>query len=285
MSTLINVLLVRICRMNNYKYVCLILFAVILSSGCVTNKQYTFFQKDDLYNQTVVEDSIYSVYDLPSFEYRLQSYDILSIKIFSLTDEEFDFFKKDPTAERSNQIQSEAGQLINGYLVDQNGYITLPVEGKVKLAGLSISEAEDHLREIADNYLDEPLIEVKLLNYRFTVHGEVNQPGTISTYNYAVSIPEALGLAGGLGDLADKDNIKIIRRINNKNVVFYINLLEEDFFGNEQYYVHSNDIIIVPPLKQRPFRKYFTQNLSVFNSSVSVILVGLNLYFLLSSDR
>lgn len=256
------------------------IFVVVLANSCVTNKQYTYFQKHDLY-QKPVEDSVYRTYSIPSFGYKLKPYDILSIKFFSLTGAELNIFKREQQ-QSGGMMQGEAA-LLGGYLLDENGEVSFPDVGKVQLAGLTLFEAEDKLQRIANLYLEEPIIEVKLLNYRFTMLGEVNGEGVLSTFNYAVSIPEAIGMAGGLTDLADKSNIKIIRRVGDTNEVFYVNLLEEDFFNNNKRYIHSNDIIVVPPLKQRPFRKYFSQNLSVFNSTISVVLVGLNLYFLLKT--
>ncbi|MGK7389510.1 MAG: polysaccharide biosynthesis/export family protein [Candidatus Cyclobacteriaceae bacterium M2_1C_046] len=256
-------------------------FILLSFTSCVTNKQYAYFQKDDLYKQNV-EDSVYRTYNLPDFEYKLRPYDILNIKFYSLTGEELNIFKREQMTD-SRVMQGEAA-LLGGYLIDEYGKVSFPVVGKVELSGLSLSEAEEKLKNIAAIYLEEPVVEVKLLNYRFTLLGEVNNEGVQSTFNYAITIPEAIGMAGGLSDLADRGNLKIIRKINEKNVIFYVNLLEEDFFNNSKFYIHPNDVIVVPPLKQRPFRKYFTQNLAVFNSSISVILVGLNLYLLLSSD-
>lgn len=267
--------------MKFFKLAILLLF-IVAGSSCVTNKQYAYFQEGDLYQKSV-EDSIYRVYNLPSFEYKLRPYDILSIQFHSLTGESLNIFKREQ-ASGAAPMQGEAA-LLGGYLIDEEGSISFPVVGKLKLEGLTLSEAEAKLRQMAAKYLEEPVVEVKLLNYRFTILGEVNKEGVQSTFNYAVTIPEAIGMAGGLSDLADRSNIKIIRKIEDRNIVFYVNLLDEDFFSNKYFYIYPNDVIVVAPLKQRPFRKYFTQNLSVFNSTISVVLVGLNLYFLLSTDN
>lgn len=273
---------IYICKMNFFKAFGLFLI-IGFASGCVTNKQYAYFQQDDLYQESV-EDSVYRSYPIPSFDYKLKPYDILSIRFFSLTGAELNVFKREQQEASGNMMRGDAA-LLGGYLLDENGEVSFPDVGKVQLAGLTLFEAEDKLREIANLYLEEPVIEVKLLNYRFTILGEVNGEGVLSTFNYAVSIPEAIGMAGGLTDLADKANVKIIRRVGDSNEVFYVNLLEEDFFNNRNRYIYSNDIIVVPPLKQRPFRKYFSQNLGVFNSTISVVLVGLNLYFLLTNTN
>ena len=88
---------------------------------------------------------------------------------------------------------------------------------------------------------------------------------------------EAIGMAGGLGELADLKNVKVVRQVEDIAEVHYVNLLEEEFIESPFYYVHPNDIIIVPPLRQRPFRNYFGENLGLIVSSLSLFLLVLSL--------
>ena len=113
----------------------------------------------------------------------------------------------------------------------------------------------------------------RLLNYRLTVLGEVNKEGVVPIGNNRVSMIEAIALAGGLGELADRTNIKLIRQRNGTAEVFYFDVLKEDFFTSPLYYAQQNDIIIVPPLRQRTYKKYFLQNVSLVLSTISVVLV------------
>ena len=258
-----------------------LLLLIAATTSCVTNKKYQYLQKNDVNARAdaFLKDSILRTYPLDDFEYKLQSEDILSIRFYSLTPVEFDFFSLKQTQGRGgNQLQSAASGLVSGYLVDENGDIEFPVVGKVKVSGLSIFEAQNHIQEIADQYLREPLVEVRLLNFRFTVLGEVNGEGVYNSLNNRIHLLEAIGLSGGFTDLADKANIKIIRQNGRQAEVYYLNLLEEEFLASPRYYVNQLDVIVVPPLKQRPYQQYFGKNLSLFISSLSLLLIVIGLF-------
>jgi polysaccharide export outer membrane protein len=245
---------------------------MVLLTSCVTNKKVQYAQKDDVNKNSNPKDSILRTYHPVPFDYRIQPNDALYIRFASLTTEEFDFFK-----EANLQSGGARNFAVTSELVDTDGNIIFPVVGKVKVTGLTVFEVQDKLQNIANQYLESPVVKVRLVNFRFSMLGEVNTEGTINTYNNRTNILEAIGLAGGLGELADRSNIKIIRQKEGVTEVGYVNLLSEDIIHSPYYYLNQNDVLIVPPLKQRPFRKYFGQNVSLFVSSVSLLLLVITL--------
>lgn len=252
-------------------------FCIFLLGSCVSNKKFVLLQKEDVNKQYLPIDSVVRSYVSTSFDYKIQPEDIISVRFESLTPKDFDFFNQDKSTQNGNINLTQGNAMLIGELVDKNGEIPFPFLGKVKVSGLSVFEIQDKLQVISSQYLDQPVVKVRLLNFRFTVLGEVNREGTITLNNNRTNYMEALGLAGGMTDLADRANIKLIRQRNGKTEVQYINLLEEDFIQSPNYFVHQSDILIVPPLKQRPYRKYFGQNISLIISSLSLLLITISL--------
>lgn len=252
----------------------LLVVSILVFGSCVTNKKFQLMQKNDVNKQNIASDSVVRKYTLEPFDYKIQTNDILSVRFESLTPKEYDFLSKglDPIAGNAAFV---GGALLIGDLVDPNGEIPFPVVGKVKVAGLSVYEAQEYLQTIANKYLESPIVKVRLLNYRFTILGEVNKEGVVTINNNRVNLLEGLGLAGGITDLADKSSVKLLRQNGEKTEIIYLNLLDENFINSPYYYIHQNDVVIVPALKQRPFRKYFGQNLSLILSSISLFVIVL----------
>ena len=252
----------------------LLFFAGVILSSCVPNRKFVYLQKNDLGKKDLAKDTTTRKYDVEPFDYKVQTNDILSIRYNSLTSKEFDVLGQPGQQTTGNLI---GGALLMGDIVDEKGEVPMPVVGRVKVAGLSIFQIQDTLQKLANVYLEAPIVKVRLLNYRATFLGEVIKEGSITFNNNRVTLPEGIGLAGGLNELADRANIKIIRQVGSKAEVYYVNLLDEDLIKSPYYYVHQNDIIVVPALKVRPYRTYFGQNLSLILSSVSLLLLIITL--------
>lgn len=257
----------------------LLFFTALLAlSSCVTNKKILYLQREgDLKKKDTPPDTAVRHYDLVNFDYKVQTNDIIAVRYQSLTEKEFDIMNQQnqPVGNQGGGIGT--GALLLGDLVDEKGEIPMLVVGKVKVAGLTIFQIQDTLQHLANLYLESPIVKVRLLNYRATILGQVIHEGSITFGNNRVSLMEAIGLAGGFNDMADRSNVKLIRQTESKTEIHYINLLKEDFLSSPYYYVHQNDVLIVPPLKQRTYHLYFGQNMALILASISILLLVVTL--------
>jgi polysaccharide biosynthesis/export protein len=254
--------------------------ALFVFGACVPAKKLVYLQNKDLKNRKdIPRDSVLRTHQLSINEYRIQPLDILSVTFETLNDENdaFDFLSKLSPQRRSGggNIQS-AGSLM-GVMVNADGDLEYAVLGKIRVTGLTIFEAEDTIRAVASKYISDVIVRVRMLNFRYTVLGEVNGEKTVTVNNPRITMMEAIANAGGLTELADRTLVKVLRQNGNDTEVFYVNLLEEKFIESDYYYVQQNDVIIVPPLRQRTFKRYFTSNLGLITSSISFILFVITL--------
>ncbi len=181
---------------------------------------------------------------------RIQPNDVLGIKVFSYETELAAPFNLNSDQLNSNLISIEAIQL-NGYLVNQKGEIDFPVLGTLKWQGLSISEAKESLLTKLKQHLKDPVVNLRLLNFRVTVSGEVRNPGAFNILNERISLLDALALAGDLTDYADRGDVLLVRENNGVQSLNKINLQSAKFFQSELYYLKQNDLIYVKPIKAK----------------------------------
>jgi polysaccharide biosynthesis/export protein len=256
-------------------------FSMLLLGACVPAKKLVYLQKDDLKRRKdIPKDTVLRTHTLKMDEYRIQPLDLLSINFETLSDDNdaFNFLSKlTPMRSAGSAGGGNSGIALTGILVNAEGEIDYAVLGKIKVGGLTLFQAKDTIQSIASKYVPNVVVRVNLLNFRFTLLGEVNQEQTVTSVNTRLTVMEAIGLAGGLGELADRSHLKVVRQRGSQTEVFYLDLLNEEFLESSHYFVQQNDIIIVPPLRQRTFKKYFTSNLAIATSAFSVALILITL--------
>ncbi len=244
--------------------------SILIFSSCVPAKKLVYLQKEDLKKRKdIPKDTVLRTHTLNIIENRIQPLDLLSITFETLGDDNdaFDFLSK--ISPQNNQGGNVANVLLNGILVNKEGEIEYAVLGKIKVAGLTLFEAEDTIQAVVSKYIADVVVRVRMLNFRFTVLGEVNGEKTVVSTNTRITMMEAIGLAGGLAELADRSTIKVVRQNGDLTEIYYLDLLKEEFLESPYYYVQQNDVIIVPPLKQRTFRKYWVANIGIITATLS----------------
>tara|TARA_B100002052_G_C15796741_1_gene559061 strand:+ start:17 stop:751 length:735 start_codon:yes stop_codon:yes gene_type:complete len=231
-------------------------------------------KKNILYFQDLNEDISY---ESKFIEYKLQIDDILKIDINSDLPEAS--LVLNPNAVSTNLANTKDALLYSGYQINTDGYVNLPSIGEVKAQGLTISEFRKILKnEIKNNkkILLDPYIDVKLLNAHFTVLGEVNMPGRYDFLKNNMTILEAIGTAGDLTIQGKRDDIKIIRSIDNTKKIINIDLTSSDLLSDiNKFQVYSRDIIIVNPNTTRVKNAGIIGNSGTLISLLSFILTSI----------
>ncbi|MEO7490159.1 MAG: polysaccharide biosynthesis/export family protein [Ferruginibacter sp.] len=165
-----------------------------------------------------------------------------------------------------------------GYLVEANGKIKIPYVGNVQAEGLTRLQLEDTLTQLFKDYTKNPVVNVRFLNYNFSVLGEVNLRGKFNMVNERTTILEALSMAGDMTDLAKRDNVLVVREVNGIRNLARVNLLSKNLFKSPYYYLRTNDVIYVEPVKAKFInRTGVPQYLGIVAVGLSLLITIINL--------
>ncbi|MBL7962346.1 MAG: polysaccharide biosynthesis/export family protein [Flavobacteriales bacterium] len=241
----------------------LLVLAVIGMAGCVSKKDVNYLHDPALSNTA-------KLFENQKFEYRIQVNDVLSIRVIGLNEEESRFF---------NVIQSQGGNgfndvdlYVNGFSVDKVGQVALPNVGRVKVQGLTVGEAQEVVqRKISEQFAYATVI-LKLVSYRISVLGDVSRPGYYTVYNNQINLLEALALAGGPNEYANKEKITLMRPSDRGTQAVLVNLNQLDVLSSEYYFLLPNDVVYVPTLRARSGRLNL-ELLSIFITSISAAVL------------
>lgn len=178
-------------------------------------------------------------------------------------------------APMNNQVVAEGPT----YLVDSNGNITLNVIGDVKAAGLTIDQLKEDLKAKLSKYIINPIITIRLTNYKITVLGEVNRAGHYIIPDGKTTVLDALGLAGDLTIYGKRENVLVVRNINSEITKGRINLSDSNFINSPYYNLQQGDVIVVSPNETKQKQARLDPNAGIYISVASVILGLLTLIF------
>lgn len=176
------------------------------------------------------------------------------------------------------QSNAGASNSILGYLVEADGKIKVPYVGKIQAEGLTRTQLEVNLTELFKEYTKNPVVNVRFLNYNFTVLGEVTRPGRMNMPTERTTILEAISMAGDISYLGKRDNVLVIREENGSRTMGRLNLLSKDIFKSPFFYIKTNDVIYIEPVKAKFIaREGLPQYLSVAAVGLSLIITLINL--------
>ena len=181
----------------------------------------------------------------------IQPKDMLSIVVSSRNPELVAMFNLPVISyQAGSEIVSGAGQQrLMGYVVDNEGCIDFPVLGRIKVAGLTRWELSNLIKErlIKEGLLTDAVVTVEFMNFKVSVIGEVNSPGTYTVEGDKVTILQAISLARDLTIFGQRENVSVIRERNGERTIYEVNLCDVDLFKSPAYYLQQNDIVYVEP--------------------------------------
>lgn len=250
-----------------------IIVAVVVLTSCVTHKDVVYFQDQNKTTESFKEIDV--------VDYLLKPNDELYIQISSLDDATSNnFFSSN--GERLYALGSiqPYGAYLLSYSVDREGYLYLPVIGKVYVQGKTTSQVSEILKESLTNILSQPLVSVKLINRFVSVLGEVRIPGHYVFTQDKLTVYDAISLAGDITDYGDRKNAILVRNENGNNKRINIDLTSSDIFTSEYYYLRPNDIIYIEPLR----KKFWNMREFPYTIILSTITTALLLYTTINNN-
>lgn len=176
---------------------------------------------------------------------------------------------------QSNEMTGSGGannMPLISYLIDQNGEIDFPQLGKIKLAGLTRIEAENKLKELLKKQIQNPGVNLRILNYKVSVLGEVMRPGPVPVVGERITILEALSQAGDMTIYGLRKEVMVIREVAGVQSVAYVDITDANIINSPYYYLSRNDVIYVKPNKTRVNSSVIGPNLTVGISALSLLV-------------
>ncbi|WP_430611946.1 polysaccharide biosynthesis/export family protein [Flavobacterium sp. JP2137] len=242
-----------------------LLCATLALTSCASKEKYLYYQN--------IEEAINSKTSSKLFETKLVPDDLLMI-IVSAEDAEsaapFNLFST-MTADPKNPARN--GQMTQQlYLVDSQGNIEFPIVGTLHVGGLNKTQAIALIKNEINKYLKNPIVNLRIMNFKITVQGEVNRPGVHSIVSERLTLPEALTLSGDLSTYGSRNNIMIIREQDGKRTFDRVDLTKADFINSPYYFLKQNDIVYVEPNKTKINSSVVGPNLTVGLSALSLLV-------------
>ena len=248
------------------RFVLSIIILTTFLTSCIPNKELVYFQ-----GEPASKNAVFKILNEP---YKLQVNDILSIQLKADDEKLVSLFN--PIQQTGNQTSSQFNEqnlYFSSYTIDRHGNIRIPYVGELNVLGYTEKEVREKIEEELGKYFKDTsdiFVTVKLAGIRFTVIGEVTNPGTAVLFQNQVNIVEALANAGDITITGNRKKVTIIRKNIDQTKKFELNLTDISTLNSESFYLQSNDIVYVEPLKQKSWGTGTTGS-QTFSTIISVL--------------
>ncbi len=243
----------------------IILFIALLSS-CGSSKKIAYLQDAESFKDTFPKE-LYDAHIKPK--------DLLTITVSTFDKEvSLPFNLVTPRAINGTDMSITSTPTLQTYLVDNDGLIDFPVLGRIEVGGMTKKEVENMLKEKLKVYLKEdPLVNVRMVNYKITVLGEVAKPSTFTVANEKINIYEALAMAGDMTIYGKRENVKLVREnADGSKLVVVLNLNDKSLVSSPYFYLQQNDVIYVEPNKAKARSSSYSNVTALWLSATSILV-------------
>ena len=243
----------------------LVVVLAVLFFSCASRQEVVYYQNSA--ELTQLETAM-------SYEVKIQPDDLLSI-IVSAEDQEIaaPFNLKSIRMASASNVSAVSGQeSMQLYLVDATGAIDFPILGKLQVGGLTRTQVLTMFKEKIGLYIKNPIINFRITNFKVSLQGEVNAPGSYTINSERITLIEALALGKDLTIYGKRDNLLIIREVNGVKSFNRVDITKADFINSPFYYLAQNDVVYVEPNKTRTNASAVGPNTGVIISITSLLI-------------
>jgi polysaccharide export outer membrane protein len=203
--------------------------------------------------------------------------DLLEIKLTASNDEAVKMLTPEIPNARSTMTYSSGGVAKGGFLVNSLGEIELPFIGKFLVANKGREEVENEIEKKLSEYIQDPIVQIQIINFKVTILGDVKTPGTYNVPNEKMTIMELVGIAGDLNISGKRKEVKLMREENGVIKEYNIDLTQKNIFNQNTYFLQQNDIIYVKPNRAKLSNANVSQIFLPVISTISIMLSAISI--------
>lgn len=238
-----------------------------------------------LYSCKNAEKTIYFQGEIPQQNVQLhQKYiptirvnDLLEIKLTASNEEAVKMLTPEIPNGRSTVTYSSGGVAKGGFLVNSMGEIELPFIGKFVVANKGREEVENEIEKKLSEYIQDPIVQIQIINFKVTILGDIRAPGTYNVPNEKMTIMELVGVAGDLNITGKRKEVKLIREENGAIKEYTIDLTQKSIFNQNTYFLQQNDIVYVKPNRAKMSSANASQLFLPIISTISIVLSAISI--------
>lgn len=242
----------------NSSVLLVVLIATVVMASCITPGQVNYLQDMQHGSQIELENK---------FQATISPYDELDIYVFASNDE-----LAKPFNIGNKSIGSTSTYRRGDYLVDVNGNIQFPIIGEIHVTGLTRLDLQDTIcsRLERGGYLSDAVVMVRFANFKiFFLGAEGGKVITIS--NERCTFLEALALSGDLSLYTSRDKIAVMREVDGKMVMRYLDPRSSSVFQDPFFMLQQNDFIITQQYNKSTPRSEAGRLVSWLSAGLSVL--------------